>query len=186
MSSINKLLLILICFTNSISYSVTVLVKDSMAASELGLEREDRTSIWWAYNIISVLLLTMSLMMNAAFPIFAMWDSRRKIYLMQLISRSLELDFVTKDTVSIRLPTLNFLDKQSLLTWLKARKLVIETGIRYQNRLQIIVCGPREIRTACMAQQHSKAGSDIGKELRGGMAFVPLALARVQSVAVPA
>ena len=86
---------------------------------------------FWAFNICCFMVTFILAGMNGLFLWFAFWDSNRRIYLMRTISNSLELDLYTKDKVTVRMPTLNFLDTESLLTWLEARKLVCETGNRF-------------------------------------------------------
>ena len=86
---------------------------------------------FWAFNIMCFMETFILTSVNGMFLWFAFWDSNRRIYLMQKISNALELDLYTKDKVTVRMPTLNFLDTQSLLTWLEARKLVLETGNRF-------------------------------------------------------
>ena len=34
------------------------------------------------------------------------------------------------------MPIINFLDRESILTWLEVRKMVLETGARFQTRIQ--------------------------------------------------
>lgn len=34
------------------------------------------------------------------------------------------------------MPVFNFLDKKSILTWLEVRKMILETGARFQTRIQ--------------------------------------------------
>ena len=51
----------------------------------------------------------------------------------------MEFDFHKKDKISVRMPTINFLDTQSVLSWLKARKLTLELGSRFQTRVQLYV-----------------------------------------------
>ena len=70
--------------------------------------------------------------MNFKFLWYAFWDANRKLYLIKQASAALELDFYRKDYISIRMPVLNFMDRKSLLTWLETRKLIMETGSRFQ------------------------------------------------------
>ena len=65
----------------------------------------------------------------------AYWDAKRRNYLMEKLSNCIELDFHLKDSVTVRFPTINFFDTQSLLSWLDARKLVLEIGSRFQIRI---------------------------------------------------
>ena len=59
--------------------------------------------------------------------------------MMEKLSQCLEFDFHTKDHVSVRMPTINSLDTQSLLSWLKARRLILELGSRFSTRVQMYV-----------------------------------------------
>ena len=58
---------------------------------------------------------------------------------MEKLSESLELDFHKKDPASVRLPVINFLDTQSLLSWLAARKIILDMGNRFDLRIQFYV-----------------------------------------------
>ena len=103
-------------------------------------ERDTKRSIkFWIFNIACFLNSIQMLMINGMFLWFALWDANRRIYLMRKVSGAIELDFHTKDNVNVRMPTLNFLDPMSLLTWLETRKLVLDTGIRFQIRIQYYV-----------------------------------------------
>ena len=66
-------------------------------------------------------------------------DANRRNALMKSLSNSLEIDFNKKDSVSIRLPTINFFDPQSLQSWLEARKVVLDIGSRFQIRMMFYV-----------------------------------------------
>ena len=79
------------------------------------------------------------LIANTGFIFFAFWDASRRIQLMRYMSNSLELDFKLKNKVTVRLPTLNFVDRQSLVTWLEARRLVLDTGKRFTTRIHYYV-----------------------------------------------
>ena len=58
---------------------------------------------------------------------------------MATLSSSLELDFFKKDARTVRLPTINFLDPETLLSWIEARKIILDTGARFQIRIQIYI-----------------------------------------------
>ena len=58
---------------------------------------------------------------------------------MTMLSNSLEIDFHTKDNVSVRFPTVNFLDPQSLQSWLEARKIALDAGLRFQIRIMLYI-----------------------------------------------
>ena len=36
----------------------------------------------------------------------------------------------------MKMPIINFLDRKSILTWLEVRKMILETGARFQTRIQ--------------------------------------------------
>ena len=55
-------------------------------------------------------------------------DANRRNALMMSLTNSLEIDFFAKNHVSIRLPTVNFLDPKSLQSWLEARKIALDVG----------------------------------------------------------
>ena len=59
--------------------------------------------------------------------------------MMEGLSSSLELDFHKKDTISVRFPTINFLDPQTLHSWVEARKLTLSIGARFTIRMQIYI-----------------------------------------------
>ena len=114
------------------SYMLATVVLDYKQEAWFGeLRDKEKPPRFWAFNICCFMVTFILAGMNGLFLWFAFWDSNRRIYLMRTISNSLELDLYTKDKVTVRMPTLNFLDTESLLTWLEARKLVLETGNRF-------------------------------------------------------
>jgi hypothetical protein len=54
---------------------------------------------------------------------------------MQLLSSALQINFQTKDKISVRLPTINFIDAASMTSWIEARKLVLDVGSRFTIRV---------------------------------------------------
>lgn len=116
----------------SASYLIAAQVLDSVDESRA----TEKPKMYWLFNIWCLLATSMPAVANALFLWFAFWDANRRIYLMRLLSSALEIDFHTKNKTSIRMPSLNFMDTKSLLTWLEARKLVLETGNRFQIRIQ--------------------------------------------------
>ena len=66
-------------------------------------------------------------------------DASRRNKMMEGLSSSLELDFHKKDTISVRFPTINFLDPQTLHSWVEARKLTLSIGARFTIRMQIYI-----------------------------------------------
>ena len=49
-------------------------------------------------------------MVNLLFLFMAFTDANRRNYMMEKLSHSLEFDFHKKDSVSVRMPTINSLD----------------------------------------------------------------------------
>ena len=47
----------------------------------------------------------------------------------------------TKNAISVFLPTINFLEPESLQAWLQARKLTLDLGYRFQMRIQLFFTG---------------------------------------------
>ena len=122
------------------SYLIAVLVRDYTWEEWGDQERNtNRSTTFWVYHGTCFLLSYICTFMNVIFLWYAVWEANRRIYLMREISNSIELDFLKKDKTSIRMPTLNFMDKKSLMTWLEARKLVLITGSRFQIRIQLYV-----------------------------------------------
>ena len=115
----------------SSSYLIGVQVLD-----KLDPDRDtERIEYYWLYNILIILVLTYFNIINMLFLWIAYWDANRRNFLMVKLSNSLELDFHTKNSITVRLPTINFFDTESLLSWLEARKLVLEIGNRFQIRI---------------------------------------------------
>ena len=54
---------------------------------------------------------------------------------MNELTNALQLDFEIKDATSIRYPTINFCDAESLATWLEGRKIVAMIGARFAYRV---------------------------------------------------
>jgi hypothetical protein len=74
-------------------------------------------------------------LMNLAFLGAALVDITRRNFQMHLLSSALEVNFQQKDSLTIRLPTLNFIDPKSMTAWLEARKLVLDIGSRFIVRI---------------------------------------------------
>ena len=100
---------------------------------------KEKTTFFWAFNGLVIMFNMMFYIINFTFLWIAFNDANRRNYLMEKLSNSLEFDFHKKDSISVRLPTINFLDPRSLLTWLEARKIILEMGIRFQKRVHIYV-----------------------------------------------
>ena len=54
---------------------------------------------------------------------------------MRQVSKGLE-GFNKKRGADLKMPVINFLDKESLLSWLEGRRLVLDIGARFQVRIQ--------------------------------------------------
>ena len=96
---------------------------------------DDDPSNYWLYMISFFIVVFFFYFVNFTFLWTAFIDAYRKNYLMAKLSESLEFDFHNKDPISVRLPTINFLDTQSLLSWLEARKITLELGSRFELRI---------------------------------------------------
>ena len=64
-------------------------------------------------------------------------DASKRNYMMEKLSNSLENDFFMKDSITVRLPTINMLDPQTLLSWQQARRLILQLGSQWQDRMQL-------------------------------------------------
>ena len=51
--------------------------------------------------------------------------------MMRMLTSSLELEFMKKDPITVRLPTINFLCPETLLCWIEARKILLDVGARF-------------------------------------------------------
>ena len=120
----------------SASYMIASAVIDNIGEDWQGNEKStDRTWKWRVYNTLCVLVTFVMNGANAEFLWNAFWDANRRITIMKWISGALEINFIDKDSTTIRMPTVNFMDRQSLLTWLEARKVALEVGARFQRRV---------------------------------------------------
>ena len=91
------------------------------------------------YETTLVIALFFYNFLNLTILFIAYEDARRRNWLMKKLTNSLELFIITKDSVSVRFPTLNFLCPNSILTLINARKVVLEIGSRFQIRIQIYI-----------------------------------------------
>ena len=105
------------------------------------IDEEDfeKPNNYWLYNGTLIAFNFVFYMLSWIFLATAYTDANRRNYIMVKLSQSLEFDFHKKDKISVRMPTINFLDTQSVLSWLKARKLTLELGSRFQTRVQLYV-----------------------------------------------
>ena len=94
----------------------------------------NRSKFFWYYHGIAAVTTLMMVFQDFAFLWFAFWDAYRRIYLMKQASKALETVH-QKDPVSIKMPIINFLDRKSIISWLEARKMILETGARFQTRI---------------------------------------------------
>ena len=109
------------------------------AFKELEEDDTEGPNNYWLYNGTIMGFNCIFYFINQTFLAMSYTDANRRNYMMQKLSHSLEFDFHCKDNISVRMPTINFLDTQSLLSWLKARKLTLELGSRFQMRVQLYI-----------------------------------------------
>ena len=95
-------------------------------------EEEELPDFYWLYNICAWGFASFFYFLNITFLFVAYNDANRRNAGMQRLSESLEFDFHQKDSISIRLPVINFLESKSLLTWLAARKIILDMGFRFE------------------------------------------------------
>jgi hypothetical protein len=69
------------------------------------------------------------------FLFMAALDVKRRNYQMQLLSSALEINLQSKNKITVRLPTINFIDPASLTSWIEARTLVLDLGSRFTIRV---------------------------------------------------
>ena len=98
-------------------------------------EEQEQPDFYWLYNICAWGFVVFFYFLNITFLFVAYNDANRRNAGMQRLSQSLEFDFHQKDSISIRLPVINFLESKSLLTWLAARKIILDMGYRFEQRV---------------------------------------------------
>ena len=98
-------------------------------------EEQEQPDFYWLYNICAWAFTWFFYFLNITFLFVAYNDANRRNAGMQRLSQSLEFDFHQKDSISIRLPVINFLESKSLLTWLAARKIILDMGYRFEQRV---------------------------------------------------
>ena len=54
---------------------------------------------------------------------------------MRMLGDSLQVNFEDKKALSIILPCVNFADSMTVISWLQARRLVLDTGRRFTRRI---------------------------------------------------
>ena len=104
---------------------------------KLDMTDKEQPKTYWIYNGLLMIFNFTFYTVNLIFFWIAFIDSHRRNYIMKKLSQSLEFNFHTKDYISVRQPTINFLDTQTISSWLEARKLNLELGIRFQTRVQM-------------------------------------------------
>ena len=109
------------------TFLIAILICDKID----GIHAEKRPDNFWLYHILLIIVSSNFNMYNFVFLWLAYYDASRRNYLIIKLSNSLELDFHIKDPITVRLPTINFLDSNSILAWLEARKIVLELGNRF-------------------------------------------------------
>jgi len=95
------------------------------------------TPYFWAYNIVLGLINFMYCGMNILFMNIAIVDASKRNLMMKRMSQVIELGFHKKDFITIRLPVFNLVDPESIVTWIELRKMILETGSRFQIRIQV-------------------------------------------------
>ena len=109
-----------------------------------------------------------------AFTWLAYVDASRRNSLMKMLSKSLELSIYTKDSISVRFPTLNFFDTQSILTLLEARKVVLEIGNRFQIRIVIFMSYFLAIMIGTLCFIFAVESELIASDITESSTFIPL------------
>ena len=66
-------------------------------------------------------------------------EYERRRYLLKELTNALYFNFDEKDESSLKYPTINFFDTQSLNTWLEARQITIAVGGRFTKRVHVYV-----------------------------------------------
>ena len=76
------------------------------------IEEEDfeKPNNYWLYNGTLIAFNFVFYMLSFIFLATAFTDANRRNYIMEKLSHSLEFDFHKKDKISVRMPTINFLD----------------------------------------------------------------------------
>ena len=95
-------------------------------------EEKELPDFFWLYNICAWGFSSFFYFLNITFLFVAYNDANRRNAGMQRLSKALEFDFHKKDSISIRFPVINFLESKSLLTWLAARKIILDMGFRFE------------------------------------------------------
>ena len=123
-------------FLVSNSYFFALFAEDYYESRTAPLtEAKSKSTSFWVYNICIFVDLQIFMNMNWQFLYFSFYDAFRRVWLMRQLSKSLE-SLNSKSGVDLKLPIINFMDKESLLSWLEARRLVLEIGGRFQVRIQ--------------------------------------------------
>ena len=136
-------------------------------------EIETRSSFVWIYNACLYFCIFSYNLMNMLFMWLAYNDANRRNWLMTKLSNSLELGLHSKDAVSVRFPTINFMDTQSLISLLEARKIVLEIGSRFYIRI-IIFMSYFLVLTICLMTYGFAVGSGLlESEIRNETVFIP-------------
>ena len=94
----------------------------------MSFEKEKLTLSFWLISIIGLIILMMSNFPNMLFLQLAFNETRRRNAMMSMLSSSLELEFIKKNAITVRMPTINFLCPETLLVWIEARKIVLDVG----------------------------------------------------------
>jgi hypothetical protein len=120
-----------------VSKMLSVIMAMKMGSDDGMKEKEPMAWLYWVYTLPMIMGNTFYFMMNFQFLVYAQIDIQRRNYQMHLLSDALCVDFQQKNSINVRLPTINFMDPKSVTTWLEARRLVMDVGSRFAVRIQI-------------------------------------------------
>ena len=131
-----NLTVLLICC----SHLIATLVLDYKANDWSELEglserKTDKNLEFWVFHVSCIICTFIYFIANTLFLWYAFWEANRRVMMMRYLSNSIELDLKEKNKTTVRLPTLNFLDRTSLITWLEARNLIDQIGTRFTMRI---------------------------------------------------
>jgi hypothetical protein len=63
-------------------------------------------------------------------------DLSRRSFITKMLGSFLQVDVNRKETLSIQMLSLNFMDPNSLMTWLEMRKMAFDVGLRFSLRVK--------------------------------------------------
>ena len=124
---------------STFSYQATIWVLYFVDPDHDSDFESDLPKSYWLYNIVIIICTFFTFFSCLLFLDIAIADYSRRNVVLNDLTNALELDFETKNTNSVRYPTINFCDSISLATWLKARRLAFNLGGRYTIRIHFFV-----------------------------------------------